>query len=68
MLNTKIWWQVMYDATGVRLQAGRQAEVICFFVPFPPSKEKKKRKKKNPLPPFPFLLLKCFYFDIVIIS
>lgn len=21
------WWQVMYDATGVRLQAGRQAEV-----------------------------------------
>ncbi|RYR64036.1 hypothetical protein Ahy_A03g010186 isoform A [Arachis hypogaea] len=23
-----IFWQVMYDATGVRLQAGRQAEVL----------------------------------------
>ncbi|KAJ8747317.1 hypothetical protein K2173_008248 [Erythroxylum novogranatense] len=24
----QIFWQVMYDATGVRLQAGRQAEVL----------------------------------------
>lgn len=24
------WWQVMYDATGVRLHAGRQAEVCRF--------------------------------------
>jgi hypothetical protein len=28
------WWQVMYDATGVRLQAGRQAEVWCFSILF----------------------------------
>ena len=32
ILRKKKWWQVMYDATGVRLHAGRQAEVICFFV------------------------------------
>ena len=25
-------WQVMYDATGVRLQAGRQAEVCCLVL------------------------------------
>lgn len=25
-------WQVMYDATGVRLHAGRQAEVFLFFL------------------------------------
>lgn len=29
-LMYKTLWQVMYDATGVRLQAGRQAEVWCF--------------------------------------
>lgn len=30
ILMKRMWWQVMYDATGVRLQAGRQAEVRCF--------------------------------------
>lgn len=32
-LNMEKIVQVMYDATGVRLQAGRQAEVRC-FLPF----------------------------------
>lgn len=28
--NSYMLWQVMYDATGVRLHAGRQAEVCRF--------------------------------------
>lgn len=31
--NVRCWLQVMYDATGVRLHAGRQAEVGFFSSP-----------------------------------
>ena len=50
----------MYDATGVRLQAGRQAEVLWFICAslFNPSS----------LPPFPFLVLNCFHLGIGFVS